>query len=74
MKTGDIIHVPAGITLCRETPSPQGSNYRNFVMYTTTISKKALFIKDLGHQYDQCNIEYGEHTWVAYYKDIGLVE
>ena len=69
MKAGDIVHVPANVTLVRNAPVGHGlEGMRHFV---TKVPKKALLTVVEGNY---CFIEYGGHSWNVSKKDITLVE
>ena len=72
MKAGDLVHVPADVTLIRNTSHRDG--LLGVRHYKTKVPKKAMFVEDLDSNPSTCYIEYGEHTWVVDRRDIKLVE
>jgi hypothetical protein len=72
VKTGDLVHVPAEVTLFRDAVFSNGLvGLRHFV---TKAPKKALFIKVVDDNDDYCFIEYGGHSWNVRKRDITLLE
>ena len=70
MKTGDLVHVPANVTLHRVALFDVGiEGIKHFV---TKVPKKALFIRPKSSNY--CFIEYGGAIWHVRERDITLVE
>ena len=72
MRAGDLVHVPANVTLIRNTSLPEdllGVRY-----FKTKVPKKAIFIEHLDNNRTSCYIEYGEHTWIANNRDVVLME
>ena len=72
MKTGDLVHVPAGVILMRNV------SHHNDLMgirhYKTKVPKKAMFVEHLDNSPGTCYIEYGENTWMVLYRHIKLLE
>ena len=71
MKAGDLVHVPADVTLVRNYEVANGME--GYDCYVTKVPKKAFFIKKANERDSYCQIEYGEHVWLANIKDITLV-
>ncbi len=70
VKTGDLVHVPANVTLFRDTSFDSGLvGLKHFV---TKIPKKALVLREMKDPY--VVVEYGEHSWNVNKKDITLLE
>tara|TARA_R110002020_G_scaffold4969_7_gene21271 strand:+ start:2058 stop:2315 length:258 start_codon:yes stop_codon:yes gene_type:complete len=80
MKTGDLVHVPADVTLIRNISCDY--DLLGVKHFKTKVPKKAIFIEHLDSNKASfasgatglCYIEYGEHTWIADNRDIKLVE
>ena len=72
MKTGDLVHVPADVTLMRNVNGDMDIlSVRHF---KTKVPKKALFIRTLDHNSCYCLIEYGENMWTVHTSNITLLE
>ena len=70
MKTGDLVHVPANVTLHRVALFDVGiEGIKHFV---TNVPKKALFLEH--GPLDYCFVKYGDHAWNVRKRDITLVE
>lgn len=72
MKTGDIVHVPADVTMLRNIVGD--ADLFSIRHFKTKVPKKALFIRMLDHNSNYCCIEYGENTWTVNVEDIILLE
>ncbi len=71
MKMGDLVYVPANVTLVRNVPHFGG--LLGIRHYKTKVPKKAMFIEHSSTQ-GLCHIEYGEYTWVVDSQDIEILE
>ena len=73
MKAGDLVHVPAGVTMLRNIEGDT-KNFFSIRHFKTKMPKKALFIEVLDYNNSYCCIEYGENTWTVNVEDIILLE
>jgi hypothetical protein len=71
MKAGDLIHVPADVTLVRNYEVANGMD--GYDCYVTKVPKKASSLREASERDSYCQIEYGEHVWLANMKDVTLV-
>ena len=72
MKTGDLVHVPADVTLIRNISCDY--ELLGVKHYKTKVPKRALFVAHLDNNAGLSYIEYGENTWMVNNRHIKLVE
>ena len=74
MRTGDLVHVPAGVTLIRTCCLDKQLDIESTIYFKTKCPKKAIYLENtLPYSVYAC-IEYGENTWLVNKKDITLME